>query len=251
VTAGHRTRARRRRALSATAIAGAGLLAASLSARPGSGRFYLLTTGLAGTWAVGALGSGAVPLTAGHEPGSARLRAVVLPMLTGAGAFGAFYAAARVARHVPALHQAIGGVLHYLEGGSTPLVLLIASANAVAEELYFRGALWSSAATSHPLTTTTLAYAATTAVTRNPALVLAGVATSMLFGLQRRASGSVVAPAITHVTWSLLMLCYLPPLFRIPGQTANGIRGRSWPMRLAQGAAGTSARGRTRQEPAH
>jgi uncharacterized protein len=216
VTAGHRTRARRRRVLSVTATAGAGLLAASLSARPGSGPFYLLTTGLAGTWAAGALGSGTVPLTVARDTGSAWPRALVVPVLTGAGAFGAFYATARVARHVPALHQAIGSVLHYVEGGSTPLVLLIASGNAVAEELYFRGALWSSVETSHPLTTTTLAYAATTAVTGNPALVLAGVVTSMLFGLQRRASGSPVAPAITHVTWSLLMLRYLPPLFRTP-----------------------------------
>ena len=228
MTAGRRTRARRRRVVSATVIAGAGLLAASLSARPGSGRFYLLTTGLAATWAVGALGSGAVPLAA-HDPGSVRPRAVLLPVLTGAGAFGAFYAAARVARHVPALHQAIGGVLHYVEDGSTPLVLLVASANAVAEELYFRGALWSSVETSHPLTTTTLVYAATTTVTRNPALVLAGTVTSLLFGLQRRASGSVVAPAITHVTWSLLMLHYLPPLFRPRGQATKGPRGRGWP----------------------
>jgi hypothetical protein len=36
----------------------------------------------------------------------------------------------------------------------------------------------------------------------------------VLFGLHRRASGSVLAPALTHLTWSLLMLNRLPPLFR-------------------------------------
>ena len=35
-----------------------------------------------------------------------------------------------------------------------------------------------------------------------------------LFGLQRRATGGLQAPALTHVTWSVLMLRHLPPLFR-------------------------------------
>ena len=68
----------------------------------------------------------------------------------------------------------------------------------------------------HPIATTTLAYAATTAATRNPALVLAGIATSVLFGLQRHTSGGILAPMLSHLTWSLLMLTYLPPLYRTP-----------------------------------
>jgi CAAX protease family protein len=97
-------------------------------------------------------------------------------------------------------------------------VLLTASANAVAEELFFRGALWSltEQAQAHPLATTTLAYTATTAVTRNPALTIASTATSVLFGLHRRVSGGVLAPIITHLTWSLLMLQYLPAVQDIP-----------------------------------
>jgi hypothetical protein len=35
-----------------------------------------------------------------------------------------------------------------------------------------------------------------------------------LFGLQRRASGGIQAPIITHLTWATLMLRYIPPLFR-------------------------------------
>jgi membrane protease YdiL (CAAX protease family) len=64
------------------------------------------------------------------------------------------------------------------------------------------------------LRTTTLAYAASTAATGNPALVLAGLVTSVIFGWQRAATGGVLAPAVTHITWSVLMLRYLPPLFR-------------------------------------
>jgi membrane protease YdiL (CAAX protease family) len=209
-------RTRRRRAVTATGIGGAGLLGISLSTKAGSPQFYLLTMGLAGTWAAGALSSGPIPLATPRGGGSDRRPPVVMPVLTGAGAFGLFYGAARLARHIPPLNRAIGGVLHYADVGSTPLVLLTAGANALTEELFFRGALWALVQDSHPLAKTTLAYAATTSTTRNPALVLAGTATSVLFGLQRRTSGGILAPALTHLTWSLLMLRYLPPLFQTP-----------------------------------
>ena len=35
-----------------------------------------------------------------------------------------------------------------------------------------------------------------------------------VFPARRAATGGVLAPAVTHVTWSVLMLRYLPPLFR-------------------------------------
>ena len=121
-----------------------------------------------------------------------------------------FYGAALVARRARTLRRAIASVLRYADSGSTPLVILIASASGVAEELFFRGALWSG---PRPIRTATLAYAASTAATGNPALVLAGLITSVIFGWQRDATGGVLAPAVTHVTWSVLMLSYLPPLF--------------------------------------
>jgi membrane protease YdiL (CAAX protease family) len=216
-------RARRRRAVTATGIGGAGLLGISLSTKAGSPQFYLLTMGLAGTWAAGALASGPLPLGTAQGQDGAQRHPVVMPVLTGAAAFGLFYAAARLARHIPPLNRAIGSVLHYADDGSTRLVLLTAGANAVAEELFFRGALWSLVPDSHPLAKTTLAYAATTAATRNPALVLAGTATSVLFGLQRRTSGGIVAPALTHLAWSLLMLRYLPPLFQTPQRPTSPV----------------------------
>ena len=48
------------------------------------------------------------------------------------GAFGLFYGAARLARHIPPLNRAIGSVLRYADDGSARLVLLTACANAVA-----------------------------------------------------------------------------------------------------------------------
>ena len=35
-----------------------------------------------------------------------------------------------------------------------------------------------------------------------------------LWGLQRRATNGLQAPVLTHLTWSTLMLRFLPPLFR-------------------------------------
>ena len=206
--------ARRGWALAGAGIGGTALLGISLSTRPGSPQFYALTMGLAGTWATGAAASGS--LSPGRPGRQRHAGLVVAPVLTGVAAFGLFYGAARLARHIPPLNRAVAGVLHYADGGSAPLVMLTAGTNAVAEELFFRGALWSAAQDSHPMVTTTIAYTAATAATRNPALVLAGAVTSMLFGLQRRASGGVLAPSLAHLTWSLLMLRYLPPLFRPP-----------------------------------
>ncbi len=207
--------------------AGAGaavLLRSSFAARAGSARFYLLTASLAGTWAGGALGVGPVPWRGdarrgdAASPASAARVLVISPVATGAAAFAVFYAAARVARRDPALRRAIAGVFRYADAGSTPLVTVIAAGSGVAEELFFRGALWSG---PRPLRATTLAYAASTAATGNPALVLAGLVTSVIFGWQRRASGGVLAPALTHVTWSVLMLRYLPAQFRDAGQAPD------------------------------
>jgi uncharacterized protein len=196
----------------AAGLAAAALLRSSFAAKAGSTRFYLLTTGLAAVWTGGALSAGPIPWR-GKSP--AKTTDIVVPAITGAATFAAFYGAARVARRHRTLHRAIASVLHYADAGSTPLVVLIASGSGVAEELFFRGALWTG---PHPLRTTTLTYAASTAATGNPVLVLAGLITSMIFGWQRQATGGVLAPAVTHVTWSVLMLRYLTPLFRDPAR---------------------------------
>ncbi len=64
-----------------------------------------------------------------------------------------------------------------------------------------------------PVLTSTAVYALATAATRNPALLLASLVMGALFGVQRRVTGGIQAPVLTHVTWSALMLRFLPPLF--------------------------------------
>jgi membrane protease YdiL (CAAX protease family) len=204
----------RRRVVAGVSVAGAGLLGVSLTSEPDSPRFYVLTLGVASTWLVGGLRSG--PLHRGwvQVGDDAFRRPVVTPVLTGAAAFGAFYGAALVCRRIPVLNEAISSVLRYATMGSDPLVLATALANAVAEEVFFRGALYAAVGQRYAVPVSTGVYMAATAATRNPALVLASAVMGTLFAAQRRASGGIQASTLTHLTWSSLMVRYLPPLFR-------------------------------------
>ena len=83
----------------------------------------------------------------------------------------------------------------------------------MAEEVFFRGGLFAAIGRRQPVAISTLIYALATLATGNPMLVFAAVTLGLVLGLQRRASGGILAPIITHVTWSTLMLFILPPLF--------------------------------------
>ncbi|MGA8209865.1 MAG: CPBP family intramembrane glutamic endopeptidase [Nocardioidaceae bacterium] len=205
---------RRRWVVGGTSLLGAGLLGVSLSARPGSTRFYVTTLATAGTWVVGGVLSG--PLHLGWiESRDQRLRRpAVVPVATGAAAFTFFYGCALVARRIPFLDRAIGRVLAFAEQGSGPLVLLSTCANGLGEEVFFRGAMYAALPHDRAVLGSTGVYVATTVATRNPSLVLAATVMGGLFALQRRASGGLQAPLLTHLTWSTLMIRYLPPLFR-------------------------------------
>jgi uncharacterized protein len=205
---------RRRRVVGGVCLAGAGLLGVSLSTRPGSWQFYALTAGVAGTWVAGGFASGPLHLGWMQARDQTLRRPVLTPLATGVAAFGAFYGFALVARQIPVLNTAISSVLAYAHQGSTPLVLMTTLANGAAEEVFFRGALYAAIGEQHPVALSTAAYALATVSTRNPALVLAATAMGILLAAQRRASGGIQAPVLTHLTWSTLMLRYLPPLFR-------------------------------------
>jgi membrane protease YdiL (CAAX protease family) len=205
---------RRRQIVAATAVAGAGLLGASLSTEPDSRAFYALTLAVAGLWTGGGLASGPLPLARPRANGAPR-HPVTKPVATGVIAFGAFYGAGLVARRIPILDDALASVLRYADQGSQPLVMLSALTNGAAEEIFFRGALYA-AAGERPVLRSTAAYMLATTATRNPALVLASGVMGTVFGRQRRASGGIQASTLTHLTWSALMLRYLPRLFRPP-----------------------------------
>ena len=207
---------RRRQLAAAVALTGTGLLGASLSTKPNSRAFYALTFSVAGTWLVGGLATEPLDWSSlrGEERSLGRL--VAVPVLTGVVAFGTFFGAALVARHIPILNEGLTSVLNYAERGSDSLVMATTLANGVAEEVFFRGSLFTALAGHNPVAGSTAVYMLATCATRNPALVLASGVMGTLFAVQRRASGGLLVPVLTHVTWSALMLRYLPAVFRKP-----------------------------------
>ena len=70
--------------------------------------------------------------------------------------------------------------------------------NGIVEELYFRGALYA-ALPSHAVTITTVLYALTTVGSGIPLLVLAAAIIGLVTALQRRVTGGILGPIITHV----------------------------------------------------
>ena len=59
----------------------------------------------------------------------------------------------------------------------------------------------------------TAIYGLTTVAGGNPVLIAAALILGLVVGLQRRAGGGILAPVLTHITWSMIMLFALPPIF--------------------------------------
>lgn len=193
-------------------VLGGTILGISLRIEPGSAWFYPATVGLALVWAVGAFASG--PLHLGREvhPSGHHVRPVVAPILIGLGLAGVFVVGALVVREIDVLGGFVRSVVEYADEGSATLLVLVTAVNGIAEELFFRGAVYA-AVTRHPVVVTTVAYTVATLATGNVMLGFAAVVLGTVVGLQRRASGGILAPILTHVTWSLSMLFALPVLF--------------------------------------
>ena len=115
-------------------------------------------------------------------------------------------------RQVPLIADQVTRVLDHANQGVTPLLLLVTVVNGIAEELFFRGALYA-AVPRYPVAVSTVAYLVATLATGNVMLAFAAVVLGVVVGLERRASGGVLAPILTHVTWSTVMLFALPLLF--------------------------------------
>ena len=205
---------RRRRVVGAVSLLGTGLLGMSLSTKPASKQFYGLAAAVAATWTAGGLLSGPLHLGWIQRRDQNLRRPIITPIATGVGAFGFFYACALVAREIPVLDRAIKNVLDFAEEGNDPLILMTTLANGLGEEVFFRGAIYAALDADRAVVVSTAIYTLATVSTRNPALILAASVMGTLFGLQRRASGGLQAPVLTHLTWSTLMVRYLPRLFR-------------------------------------
>jgi membrane protease YdiL (CAAX protease family) len=203
---------RRRRVVAlVTLVVGAVLLTLALRIEPGDNLFYLATLALAVVWAVGAFASGPLHLGRAHTRAGAGLaRPVVQSLSLGALLLAVFLVGGFVVARVPWLGDPVRELLDHARLGSLALVAVITAVNGVAEELYFRGALYAAVGRRHAVLVTTVVYALTTVGAGIPLLVLAAAALGLLTGLQRRVTGGVLGPIITHLTWSLGMLFLLP-----------------------------------------
>lgn len=203
---------RRRIVVAVTLVIGATLLGISLSVTPGSGAFYPLTLALAGVWTIGGFASG--PLHLGRIPAQNKLRRpVVVPIVVGLIASAVFVVGALIVREIGPLDRLVRSILDHAQPGALVLVALITLLNGVAEEIFFRGALFAAIGVRLPVVISTIVYAVATLATGNFMLVFAAATLGVVLGLQRRASGGVLGPILTHCTWSFIMLLVLPPLF--------------------------------------
>ncbi|MDF1604343.1 CPBP family glutamic-type intramembrane protease [Nocardioides sp. YIM 152315] len=193
---------RRRQVVGGLVVLGTLMLGVSFRTEPGSTWFYPAALGLAAVWALGAVLAGPVPL---GDPSPWR------PLLVGLGLGVLFVAGAVVVREIPALDDLVASVTEYAERGSGLAVALVAVVTGVAEEVFFRGALYD--VVPRPVVTATLLYTVVTLATGNAMLVLAAALLGAVAGLVRQRSGGVVAPAVVHATWSIVMILALPVLF--------------------------------------
>jgi membrane protease YdiL (CAAX protease family) len=204
---------RRRQLVAAVVVlVGAIVLGWSLRLEPGSNVFYVAAVLLAGIWAAGAFLSGRLHL--GRIAGGTEMfvRPILAPILLGLLLVGVFVLGSLVVREIDPLADYVSSVLAYADEGSLTVLAIITFFNGIAEELFFRGAMYA-AIPHHPVLWTTLAYVVATLATGNVMLGFAAIVLGAVCGLERRASGGVLAPVLTHITWSLSMLFVLPLLF--------------------------------------
>jgi membrane protease YdiL (CAAX protease family) len=203
---------RRRIVVAIVLVIGASVLGVSLTREPGDTSFYWLTFGLAAVWIVGAFLSR--PLHLGSICWRGRnQRPVITGTAVGLLLGGLFVLGGLVAREIPSVANLITRVLEYADQGTLPLVVVITLVNAVAEELFFRGALYSALGRHHPVLISTILYVVATSASGNPMLGFAAVILGTVCALERRATGGVLAPMLTHLVWGLIMVLVLPPLF--------------------------------------
>jgi len=207
---------RRRIVVGITLVVGATLLGISLNVEPTSPWFYPLTIGLAATWVIGGFASGPLHLGRINFRGELR-RPIIMPVLLGLAAAVVFMIGALIVREIPLLRDSTEDILAFARYGSLPIVAFITLINGIAEEIFFRGALFAAIGVWHPVAISTVIYGLTTVTTGNFMLVFAAVLLGILLGLQRRASGGILGPILTHCTWSLTMLFVLPPVFAAAG----------------------------------
>ena len=206
---------RRRRVIVAiTLVVGAAVLAFSLRRHPGESSFYWLTLALAGVWVAGGFIAG--PLHLGGICWRGRnQRPVITGTTIGLLLGGVFVVGGLIAREIAPVAELITRVLLYAHHGWYPVIVAITLVNGVAEEVFFRGALYTALGRYHPVLISTVLYACATLASGNAMLGFAAIILGTVCAFERRATGGVLAPVLTHLVWGLIMVLVLPPMFGV------------------------------------
>ncbi|MCV7315071.1 CPBP family intramembrane metalloprotease [Mycolicibacillus parakoreensis] len=203
---------RRRVVVAVVLVAGALLLGWAMRHDIDDPAFAWSLGGLAVLWAVGALLSGPLHL------GTVRFRGrYERPVFTGTGigvvVGGLFVLGAWATRQVPAVAEAATGLVGRADESSLRLLVGLVVLNAIAEEMFFRGAVYTAVVRFYPLVISTVLYTAVIAASGNWLLVVAAVILGTVCGVERRATNGVLAPVLTHLVWGLVVVLVLPSLF--------------------------------------
>ena len=203
---------RRRIVVVVVLLLGAAVLSLALRRHPGEPSFYWLSLALAAVWAVGAFASGPLHLGGARWRGRNQrpvISGTVIGLLLGC----VFVLGGLIAREIPAVSELITRVLQYTDQGSWRATMAVALLGGIAEELFYRGALYTALGRYHPALVSTIIYVAATLASGNPMLAFAAIILGTVCALERRATGGVLAPILTHFVWTLVVLLALPPLF--------------------------------------
>ena len=203
---------RRRVVVVIVLLAGAAVLGLTLRRHPGEPSFYWLSLALAAVWSFGSFVSGPLHLGGACWRGRNQ-RPVITGTVIGLLLGGVFVLGGLIAREIHPVAELITRVLHYTDQGSWRLTLAVALIGGIAEELFYRGALYTALGRYHPALVSTVVYVAATLASGNPMLGFAAIFLGTVCALERRATGGVLAPILTHFVWTLVMLLALPPLF--------------------------------------
>ena len=197
---------RRPSVVAVTLLIGVVALPLTLRLEPGNAFFLGAAFGLAAVWGGGAW-------LAGTRFAVSRERApqlLALGAAVGGSLLAACLLAGLVAGRLPVLREPAQHLLGHAGQGPTLLLIVLTVVNGVAEEMFFRGALYDTLPPRSAVITTTLVY---TLMTVGSGVALLVVAAAFLGGatawLRRRTSG-LLAPTVAHLTWSVGMLLLLP-----------------------------------------
>lgn len=191
-----------------TGVLAAAALAWSLRIEAGDPWFYPATFILAAIYIVGS--SVSVRLVGSRFRWHASRRGIRDAVVGGVLLALVFFAGAFAVHFIPFLRDPVDQLLDHTRVGSLALVLATTAINGVAEEMYYRGALWRTVKPGYRILVTTVLYTAVTALAGIPLLAFAAAAMGVMVAILRERTQSLTPPIIAHLIWSLSMLLVLP-----------------------------------------